>query len=72
VYARDKAANAQISEASLACRTRLESEDGLFVKLPFARPSVGREESPILAAVLEIVVYMIEPSIIEIMKEEKM
>ena len=55
VYARDKAAHAQISDASLAWRTRTVSED-LFVEPPFARPLVGRVDGPGVAAVLEIVV----------------
>jgi len=56
VYARDKAAHAQISEASLACKTRIDSEEGLLVKPPFARPLVGRVAVAAVAAVLEIVV----------------
>ena len=56
VYARDKAAHAQISEASLACKTRVESEEVLLVKLPFARPLVGRLDGLVAVAVLEIVV----------------
>ena len=52
VYARDKAAHAQINEASLACNTRIESEEGLLVELP----SVGRVDGLVVVAVLEIVV----------------
>ena len=49
VYARDKAAHARISEASLACNTRIESEEGLLVQL-------GRVDGLVVVAVLEIVV----------------